>query len=562
MRNARITTRLVLGFGVILLLMIITTLVGISEVRKIDTSLTTINDLNSVKQRFAINFRGSVHDRAIAVRDYILTGSATDHQKLKAEIDRLAAAYSASAKGMTDILAKTPADAEEKKILDDINAIEARTLKVVEQIIADTDSGRLDAGKSNLMTSAAPAFVDWLAAINRFIDLQEARNKAITDQTRMVAARFEILMEVVTGLSVLLGGCFAFWIIRSVRPLKPLTATMLDLAKGDLSVQIPDIKTRDEVGEIAGAMQVFLHNAKEARRLEDAQKAEQEERLRRSEAVAAAVRDFEQRIEGIVSSLSASAGTMNGMASDLAGSLGAAADQSASVASAAEVASGNVQTVAAAAEEMSASLQTITTNVSDTASTAKACAAAAQQSAEKLEDLQQAVDDIDAVIQAIDTVARQTNLLALNATIEASRAGDAGKGFAVVASEVKTLASRTHDMTEEIAKRVEHIKDSARDTILSVNDILDQIGLVDAKTASVAEAVEQQNAATAEISRNVQHAATGTGDVTRTIVGVRETAISSAESTKGLTTSAEDLSRQADILRSAVQAFLREVRNG
>ena len=120
MKNARITTRLVLGFGVILLLMIITTLVGITEVRKIDTSLTTINDLNSVKQRFAINFRGSVHDRAIAVRDYILTGSATDHQKLKAEIDRLAAAYSASAKGMSDILAKTPADAEEKKILDDI----------------------------------------------------------------------------------------------------------------------------------------------------------------------------------------------------------------------------------------------------------------------------------------------------------------------------------------------------------------------------------------------------------------------------------------------------------
>ena len=405
-----------------------------------------------------------------------------------------------------------------------------------------------------------PAFVDWLAAINRFIDLQEARNKAITDQTRMVAARFEILMEVVTGLSVLLGGCFAFWIIRSVRPLKPLTATMLDLAKGDLSVQIPDIKTRDEVGEIAGAMQVFLHNAKEARRLEDAQKREQADRLQRSEAVATAVRDFELRIEGIVSSLSSSASTMNSMASDLAGSLGAAADQSASVASAAEVASGNVQTVAAAAEEMSASLQTITTNVSDTASTAKACAAAAQQSAEKLEDLQQAVDDIDAVIQAIDTVARQTNLLALNATIEASRAGDAGKGFAVVASEVKTLASRTHDMTEEIAKRVEHIKDSARDTILSVNDILDQIGLVDAKTASVAEAVEQQNAATAEISRNVQHAATGTGDVTRTIVGVRETAMQSAESTHTLTASSQDLSRQADDLSQSVQAFLQEVR--
>ena len=47
----------------------------------IDTKMTVINDQNSVKQRYAINFRGSVHDRAIAIRDVVLAERASDVQK-------------------------------------------------------------------------------------------------------------------------------------------------------------------------------------------------------------------------------------------------------------------------------------------------------------------------------------------------------------------------------------------------------------------------------------------------------------------------------------------------
>lgn len=560
MKNARITTRLILGFGGILLLMIVVTLIGVLEVRKIDHSLTTINDLNSVKQRYAINFRGSVHDRAIAVRDYILTDTATGRQRLKADIDRLTAAYATSAQGMASVLKTSPADAAEQRLLDSIAAIEARTLADLRTLLADVDSGNTPAARTLLMTSTAASFVDWLSAINQFIDLQEVRNQSITSDTRTIAARFQILMLALTGVAVVIGGAFALWIIRSIRPLKPLTATMLELADGDLTVRIPEITTKDEVGEIAGAMQVFHRNALEAKARDDSRREEQLDRLRRSEAVAAAVHTFEGRIEGIVATLSSSATGMNEMASSLARALNDAADQSSAVAGAAEEASGNVQTVAAAAEEMSASLQTITGNIGDTAETARAAADAARQSAAKLADLQQAVDDIDAVIQAIDTVARQTNMLALNATIEASRAGEAGKGFAVVADEVKVLASRTHAMTEEIAGQVGHIKSSARDTILAVNDILDRIAVMDDKTANVAGAVEQQNIATADISRNVQQAASGTDAVTRTIADVRETAVASADSTRSLSASAEDLSRQAESLSSSVRAFLQEVR--
>lgn len=70
--NLRIGQRLALGFLAIIVLMVILTVVGIQRVRSIDQQLTAINEVNSVKQRYAINFRGSVHDRAIALRDVVL----------------------------------------------------------------------------------------------------------------------------------------------------------------------------------------------------------------------------------------------------------------------------------------------------------------------------------------------------------------------------------------------------------------------------------------------------------------------------------------------------------
>jgi len=66
--NMRLTT----GFGVILSMMLILTIIGISRVSLINNNITHMTDVNSVKQRYAINFRGSVHDRAIAVRDVVL----------------------------------------------------------------------------------------------------------------------------------------------------------------------------------------------------------------------------------------------------------------------------------------------------------------------------------------------------------------------------------------------------------------------------------------------------------------------------------------------------------
>ena len=79
--------------------------IGVWTVQQIDAALTTINDQNSVKQRYAINFRGSVHDRAIALRDVVLARTAADVQTEIDTIDRLTAAYADSAAPMDEVFA-------------------------------------------------------------------------------------------------------------------------------------------------------------------------------------------------------------------------------------------------------------------------------------------------------------------------------------------------------------------------------------------------------------------------------------------------------------------------
>src|SRR3954471_15822768 len=85
--------RLAIGFGSVLALMAVLAGLAIHRVGQIDDILTRINDVNSVKQRHAINFRGSVHDRSIAVRDLVLAANAGAAQPTVALIRKLDGNY-------------------------------------------------------------------------------------------------------------------------------------------------------------------------------------------------------------------------------------------------------------------------------------------------------------------------------------------------------------------------------------------------------------------------------------------------------------------------------------
>ncbi|MCW0380813.1 hypothetical protein NB697_003659 [Xanthomonas sacchari] len=266
--NLRIGQRLALGFLTIIVLMVLLTVVGIQRVHSIDQRLTAINEVNSVKQRYAINFRGSVHDRAIALRDVVLLDDAASRQATEQTIDKLVGDYARAAQPLDALLAVS-SDAQEKTILQRIQGIEARTMPLIAQVRQLRDAGDTVQAQALLLQQARPAFVDWLASINAFIDLQEAKNRQAAKEAMATARGFALLMVGCTVLALLLGTLIALLLTRRVvRPLRQALGLAERIGAGDLSS--PDtVTTRDEAGQLLRAMQQMqrrLHEVISAQR--------------------------------------------------------------------------------------------------------------------------------------------------------------------------------------------------------------------------------------------------------------------------------------------------------
>ena len=269
------------------------------------------------------------------------------------------------------------------------------------------------------------------------------------------------IQEVVAGGAVLLGLLIAFLIARGIIvPLAGLTSAMKELAGGNFGMVLPGLGRRDEVGDMAQAVEDFKVRAEEKAREEAEAKVKQDEvvaRQRKAEMQRLAD-GFEAAVGQIVETVSKASGELEVSARTLTSTAERAQEKTAVVASASEEAATNVQSVASATEELSSSVGEISRQVQESARMATDAVGQARSTTERVSDLSKAAARIGDVVELINAIAGQTNLLALNATIEAARAGEAGRGFAVVASEVKALAEQTAKATGEIGQQISGIQ--------------------------------------------------------------------------------------------------------
>jgi methyl-accepting chemotaxis protein len=364
------------------------------------------------------------------------------------------------------------------------------------------------------------------------------------------------------GLLLVLSLVIAWGVSRGiVRPLGALKHYMALLSEGKTDAALVGTGRGDEIGDMARSVQVFRDNALAMQRLQTEQETlKRDAEIEKKRALTGLGRTFEIKVRGIVEAVLAAAGTMQQSARGLAASAETTGRQTQAVAAGAAEATSNVETVAAAAEELTASIGEIGRQVTQAASTARQASEESGRTNASVSGLAEAAQKIGEVVALINDIASQTNLLALNATIEAARAGEAGKGFAVVASEVKSLATQTAKATDEIRAQIAAIQGETQQAVDAIRRISGTIHSVTEISASVASAVEQQNAATQEITRNVQQAAAGTRDVSQNISGV-SAAVEQAGATAGdVLKAAESLLAQADTLRSEVDHFLATLR--
>ncbi len=410
---------------------------------------------------------------------------------------------------------------------------------------------------------------DWFATITKKIDLISGiENRIGADLIATLqgikesATRAQQVLMIFGSLTLLASCLLGYLIVRSItRPVGVMTAAMTDLAQGNYDVDVPALANRDEIGEMAQAVEVFKQNGKKMKEMEAEQRdqekrAEQEKR----EAMKALADDFQSRVLGIVQAVSSSSTQMQSTSESMTHLAQDSSRKAALVASASEQATANVHAVASSADELSASVSEINRQVGQSTEIATRANGEAEHTNQTVQSLANSAQKIGEVVNLISDIAEQTNLLALNATIEAARAGEAGKGFAVVAAEVKNLANQTAQATEEIAAQINEMQSVTDDAVSAIAGIGGTIKEINGIAETIATAVGQQGSATREIAENTQQAASGTEEVSNTISEVTKSASETGSAAEEVLSAAGELSRQSEALQGEVENFLVQVR--
>ncbi|RAI36465.1 methyl-accepting chemotaxis protein [Rhodoplanes serenus] len=400
-------------------------------------------------------------------------------------------------------------------------------------------------------------------AIGKTVDLQIIEAGAAYTESDRSFSLAQIIMMVTLAVGVV-ALVISLWttLIGVVRPLLGLVAAMRKLGDGDFSVVLPGLGRKDEIGQMADAVEAFKVKAAEKAAQEAEEKAEADRRAaaERKAAMNAMADSFEKAVGGIVATVTAASTELESAATSLSRTAENTQMLSTRVAAASEEASVNVQSVASASNEMASSVTEIGRQVQESTRVADEAVQQARQTDMRITELSQAAQRIGDVVKLITAIAEQTNLLALNATIEAARAGEAGKGFAVVAQEVKTLAAQTGKATGEIEAQISSMQAATRDSVVSIKEIGSTIHRIAEIASSIAAAVEEQGAATNEIARNVQQAAQGTTEVAGSITQVNHGAAETGSASSQVLVSAQSLAGESARLKAEVARFLASVR--
>jgi methyl-accepting chemotaxis protein len=438
--------------------------------------------------------------------------------------------------------------------------------------------------------------------MNGFNEALLAANAGASQDLNVKASQAVISMALVGIVSTLLAGMFALWMstFKISRPLVRMIERARALAKGDLEVEIDGLDRRDEVGEMANAVQVFKTNAIERVRVEkeaSAHRSEIEAERQRVEAEKSrAAETLTQAMSQLGDGLRRVAGgdltsrldqrfpsefakirdDFNAAASKLMETVRAVVASTTAIhagsheiSNSSDDLSRRTEQQAARLEEAAGALDEITATLKKSAEGAKRAAIevanaddnakkgaiVVKQAVEAMDAIAKSSSQIGQIIGVIDEIAFQTNLLALNAGVEAARAGDAGRGFAVVASEVRGLAQRSAEAAKEIKSLISTSSSQVGSGVKLVAESGEALDRIIAQVSKI-------NRIVAEIATSAEQQASGLQQVNSAINEMDETTQKNATMVEESNAASHSLSQETSQLANLVEQFQIDGRDG